>query len=177
MATDPNDKHVPPPGDPGTHPLAPTRPEVPEHAQPKSMQSHPGAVPETEDHVVAHEESDVNIRAIATFIIVLFGAGAVISAALVGLMAVYADRSTQADPAVSPLAVPAGTLPPEPRLLTDEPGALRQVRSEEEAQLAHIEEAKQSVVGKLPARAGTTAPAQSPARGMSRMDTSSGRRQ
>jgi hypothetical protein len=177
MATDPRDKHIPPPGDDGTHPLEPTRPEVPEHAQPKSMQSHPGAVPETDDHVVAHEESDVNIRAIATFIIVLFVSGAVISVALVGLMGFYAQRSTEADPAVSPLAIPAGTLPPEPRLLTDEPAALRQVHAEEEPLLKNIDAAKQSVVGKLPARAGTTAPTQSPARGMSRMDTSSGRRQ
>lgn len=159
------------------HPLEPKRPEVPESAQPKSIESHPGAVPEPEDHTVAHEESDVNIRAIVTFVIVLFVVGAVIHVGLLGLMAMYARQSTQADPAVSPLAIPAGTLPPEPRLLTDEPAALRQVRDEEEALLKNLDAGKQAVVGTLPARAGVQPPSETPARSMSRMDTSSGRRQ
>lgn len=178
MATDHHDKPGPPPGDGSqTHPLEPRRPEVPEHAQPKSMESHPAALPETHEHTVAHEESDVNIRAIVTFVVILFVIGAVVHVALWGLMAMYANQSSKADPAVSPLAIPSGTLPPEPRLLTDEPAALQQVRDEEEAQLKNLEAGKQSVIGKLPARGGTTPPSQTPARGMSRMDTSSGRKQ
>jgi hypothetical protein len=89
----------------------------------------------------------------------------------------YARQAVAADPPVSPLAIPAGTPPPEPRLLTDEPAALQRVRDEEAPLLKGIDAAKQSVVGKLPARAGTTPPAESPARAAARMDTSSGRRQ
>jgi hypothetical protein len=166
------------------HPLKPTRPEVPEHEQPKSMESHPAPLggeerPDDFEHdaTVAHEETDVNVRAIVTFVIVLFAFGAVISVGLRGLMAFYAQQAAAADPAVSPLAVPAGTQPPEPRLLTNEPAALQRAREEEEPLLKTIDAAKQSVVGKLPARAGANAPTQLPARGAARMDTSSGRRQ
>jgi hypothetical protein len=177
MATNHRDHDDPAADGSGTHPLAPTRPEVPESAQPKSVESHPGAVPEPEGHAVAHEESDVNVRAIVTFVVLLFVIGAVIHVAVLGLMSMYARQSTNADPAISPLAIPAGTLPPEPRLLTDEPAALRQVRREEEALLKNLDAGKQSVIGTLPARAGTTAPAQTQGRAAARMDTSSGRRQ
>ncbi len=170
-------KHPDAPGNSGTHPLEPTRPDVPEGAQPKSMQSHPAHLHDEEGHVAAHEESDVNVRAISTFIIVLFAFGAVISVALLFLMGVYARQATAADPAVSPLAIPSGTPPPEPRLLTDEPGALRRAREEEEPALKNIDAAKQAVVGTLPARAGTEPPSASPARAAARRDTSSGRRQ
>jgi hypothetical protein len=147
------------------------------HDTPKSLQSHPAHLHEEDGYVAAHEGTDVNIRAISTFIVVMFTFGAVIFVALLVLMGIYARQATAADPAVSPLAIPSGTLPPEPRLLTDEPGALKRARDEEEPALKDIDAAKQAVVGTLPARAGTPAPAETPARAAARRDTSSGRRQ
>jgi len=162
------------------HPLKPTRPSVPPEAQPRSTQSHPGQVAgELSDHdeTVAHEHSDVNVRAIATFIIGLIVVGIVIHIGLWALMGLYARQAAEADPRITPLAVPSGTLPPEPRLLTNEPAALQQVRGEEDALLQDLERAKQQVVGTLPARAGGQAPGESASRAASRMDTSSGRQQ
>lgn len=129
------------------------------------------------DASVAHEHSDVNVRAISAFIIGLFTFGMIVALALYFLMGYYQQEATAADPAVSPLAVPAGTLPPEPRLLTNEPAALADLHREEAGQLKDIDRAKKEVLGTLPAREGSTAPPESPARAATRMDTSSGRRQ
>lgn len=163
------------------HPLKPSRPSVPEHTQPRSTESHPGYVESVDDFehdaTVAHEHSDVNVRAIAAFVIVLFVLGFIIYLAVWLLMGFYQKEAVAADPAVSPLAAPSGTLPPEPRLLTNEPAALQQLRTEEDAQLKAIDQAKREVVGTLPSREGGPAPAESPARAATRMDTSSGRRQ
>lgn len=159
------------------HPLEPTRPSVPEHQQPRSMESHPGAVPEPEDHTTAHEESDVNVRAIAVFILGLAVLAVMVHVGLWVLLQLYARQSAEADPRVAPLSLPAGTLPPEPRLLTDEPGALQQLRNEEEVQLKNIEAAKEAVLEQgLPARDGGQPPALSPAQAAAIGDTSSGRR-
>jgi hypothetical protein len=165
------------------HPLKPTRPSVPPEAQPESTRSHPaaldaGGVEDFEhDATVAHEHSDVNIRAIAAFVIGLFVLGIVIHLALWGLLGVFQKEAIASDPAVSPLAAPSGTLPPEPRLLTNEPAALQQLHNEEDAALKNIDRAKQEVIGTLPAREGGKAPVEGPARAAARMDTSSGRRQ
>ena len=163
------------------HPLRPTRPSVPPEQQPKSTQSHPAHIDRADDFehdvTVAHEHSDVNIRAIVAFVAGLFAVGLVIHIALWFLMGYYQKEAVASDPAVSPLAAPAGTLPPEPRLLTNEPAALEQLRKEEDAQLKDIERAKRDVVGALPAREGGKAPSESTARAATRMDTSSGRRQ
>ncbi|MGE5815762.1 MAG: hypothetical protein ACM36C_14835 [Acidobacteriota bacterium] len=163
------------------HPLQPGRPSVPPGEQPKSRQSHPAHLEPVDDFehdaTVAHEASDVNIRAIAAFVIGMFVVGSVIYLALWFLMGYYQKEAIASDPAVSPLAAPAGTLPPEPRLLTNEPAALRQLHQEEEIQLKNIEQAKREVVESLPSREGGKAPSESPARAATRMDTSSGRRQ
>ena len=160
------------------HPLQPRRPSVPPEHQPASTESHPGHLDDfTHDGTVAHETSDVNIRAIAIFIAVLVAVAIVIHIGLWGLMGVLAKRAAAGDPAITPLAAPAGTPPPEPRLLTNEPAALQQLRDEEAPLLKDIDRAKQEVVGTLPARAGGKPPAESGARGATRMDTSSGRRQ
>lgn len=166
------------------HPLKPTRPSVPEHAQPRSTQSHPahveahGAADNYEhDATVAHEQSDVNVRAIAAFVIAMFAVGLVIHFGLWLLMGLYQKEAIAAEPPVTPLAAPAGTLPPEPRLLTNEPAALRQLHAEEDAALKNIDRAKQEVVGTLPAREGGHPAGDSPGRAGTMMDTSSGRRQ
>lgn len=128
------------------------------------------------DASVAHEHSDVNIRAISAFIIGLFVLGLIVALALYFLMGFYQQQAAAADPAVSPLAVPSGTLPPEPRLLTNEPAALAELHREEDGQLKDIDRAKKEVLGTLPTREGAKTPPESPARAASRMDTSSGRR-
>lgn len=159
------------------HPLEPTRPDVPPSEQPRSTESHPAHLDDYEhDVTVAHEHSDVNIRAIAAFIIGLFIVGILVHIGLLGLMKVFERQAARTDPAVSPLVAPSGTLPPEPRLLTNEPEALQQLRDEEQAQLKDIDRAKREVIGTLPVRDGGTAPEESPARAASRLDTSSGRR-
>ncbi len=160
------------------HPLEPTRPRVPPPEQPASLESHPEHLNDFEhDGTVAHEHSDVNVRAIAAFVIGLFIVGFLVAGGLAGLMKLFERQAVSADPAVSPLAAPAGTLPPEPRLLTNEPAALQQLRDEETRELKDIDRAKRDVVGTLPAREGGQAPGESPARAATRQDTSSGRRQ
>jgi hypothetical protein len=127
---------------------------------------------------VAHEESDVNVRAIAAFIIGLFVVGAIIHVALFGLFGFLGQQAAESDPRVAPVAIPAGTPPPEPRLLTNEPLNLEQLHKEEDAQLANIEQAKKAVVDQhLPARADGKMPAETWPRELARMGTSSGRRQ
>jgi hypothetical protein len=80
---------------------------------------------------VAHEYSDVNIRGL-----LIFGLGIVVITAVVlvsmwGLFEVFERQAAQNDPVMSPLAVPAGQTPPEPRLLTDEPLNLQTIKTGE----------------------------------------------
>ena len=118
---------------------------------------------------VDHEHSDINVRTV-----LLFGAGllAVIVACQVLMWALFGVLERQAaanDPPLSPLAVPAGRLPPEPQLLTNEPAGLAQFRAMEATTLEGygwvdqpagvarmpIAEAKKLIVERgLPVRAG-----------------------
>ena len=138
---------------------------------------------------VAHEHTDLNIRALmssAIGLVVLV----MISAVLVALL--FRGLEYQAsgrDPQMSPVAAPPGQKPAGPQLLTDEPGNLRKIRTEEaqkldgygwvdqKAGIAHvpIEEAKKLLVQHgVPVRAtggvedpreGTNAPAYGEASG------------
>ena len=70
---------------------------------------------------VAHEESDVNIRQLIGYTIGL-AAMCLVSAALVyGLFKVFESQAAKRDPVLAPQAMPAGQLPPEPRLVENEP--------------------------------------------------------
>lgn len=80
---------------------------------------------------VAHEYSDVNVRGLLLFCVGLAGITGILMVAMWGLFRVFEGQAASNDPVVSPLAVPAGQLPPEPRLLTDEPLNLEQVREQE----------------------------------------------
>ena len=141
-----------------------------------SKQSHPAHIPD-DQHVAAHEERDVNVRAIMLFLVALLAIGIVIHVGLWGLMHLYARQTAEADPRLSPHSIPAGAVPPGPRLLTNEPAALREMHAEEEALLGDIERAKQAVIDAgLPARADGVAPGSTRSRAASRMDTSSGRK-
>jgi hypothetical protein len=86
---------------------------------------------------VAHEHSDVNVRQL-----LLYTAGLVITCvvcALIvgGLFVVFERQAAANDPMVSPLAAPADQLPPEPRLLTNEPSVLKKQRKLEAETLEH----------------------------------------
>ena len=130
---------------------------------------------------VAHEHSDFNLRLIllsGVGIVVLMGISAV---AMWVLFNVLDRQAAVNDPPLSPLALPAGQLPPVPRLLTNEPATLEKFREMEAKALetygwvdqasgvAHIpiDEAKKKLLDRgLPAKAdgadefmGTNAPA------------------
>lgn len=80
---------------------------------------------------VAHEHSDINVRALLYFCAGLVVVAAVVHVAVWGLFIVFERQAVANDPVLSPLAVPSGQLPPEPRLLTDEPLNLQRIREEE----------------------------------------------
>ncbi len=103
---------------------------------------------------VAHEHTDVNVRALLLF---CFGLTAVVvlsAVAVYGLFVVFEQQAAARDPVLSPHAVPAGQLPPEPRLLTDEPQNLQRFRTEQAEALKGIDEAKKQLLQQgLPVRA------------------------
>jgi hypothetical protein len=131
---------------------------------------------------VDHEHSDVNVRQILGFgvgLAVITIACAIIVRVLFGILEHQAEA---ADPTLSPLAIPAGQLPPEPRLQTNEPAGLKKLRTVEAETLEGygwvdektgvarmpIEDAKKALLHRgLPSRAqgagdpleGTNAPA------------------
>ena len=84
---------------------------------------------------VAHEHSDINIRALLMFCLGIVVVVGVVQVAMWGLVIVFERQAVQNDPVLSPHAVPAGKLPPEPRLLTDEPANLQQIKSAERQSL------------------------------------------
>jgi hypothetical protein len=80
---------------------------------------------------VAHEYSDVNVRALLMFCVGLLGLTAMIYVAMYGLFIVFERQAVQDDPVLSPHAIPTGQTPPEPRLLLDEPRTLQEIKSAE----------------------------------------------
>lgn len=135
---------------------------------------------ELDNEDVAHEHSDINVRAVIAATIVIAVVCLVTAALMYGLFWFVLERQAAArDPKLSPLALPATQMPrttlespafggaPEPRLLTNEPRNLDQVRGrtddvlhgygwvDERSGVARIpiEEAKQLVVKRgLPVR-------------------------
>jgi hypothetical protein len=97
---------------------------------------------------VAHEHSDINIQAIVMSGVVVLAVCAATAALMYGLFwGVLSRQAAGRDPKLSPLSMPATTMPtttrtspefggaPEPRLLTNEPGKLRQLLEREQQQL------------------------------------------
>jgi hypothetical protein len=120
------------------------------HHDPHAPSSRHAAAPRDEElhnDDVAHEHSDVNIRAIVASAAVIAAVCLVTAGLMYGLMAVLEDQARKRDPQLSPLAIPATNMPrtttespafgnaPEPRLLTNEPGNLQQIRAREQEQL------------------------------------------
>jgi hypothetical protein len=136
------------------------------------MTEHPhGAL---ENPEVAHEESDINVRAVIWFVVILTATAISVQIAMWGMFRVFDKIEVKNDPYVTPLAPKPGEAPPEPRLQTTPWQDLKALRATEQEHLhgygwvderggiAHIpiEKAKQMLLQRgLPARApepGTT---------------------
>lgn len=103
---------------------------------------------------VAHEHSDVNVRAILGSALAIFAVVGVCALIVWGLFNFLESQAAGNDPVMSPLAQPAGQLPPEPRLLTDEPRILQQFRDSVAERLKGIDEGKKQFLQQgLPVRA------------------------
>jgi hypothetical protein len=103
--------------------------------------SHGHGNEEMHNEDVAHEHSDINIRAVIMATVVIAVVCLMTAALMYGLFWFVLEKQAEArDPRLSPLAAPATKMPPttlespafggapEPRLLTDEPRNLQQVR-------------------------------------------------
>ena len=125
---------------------------------------------------VAHEHSDVNVRALLVFCLGLVVIAAVIHVAMWGLFVVLERQAAANDPVMSPLARPAGQLPPEPRLLTNEPQYLERFRAQEAEGLKGIEDAKKRLLEQgLPVQADAPQDPWMGTRSPARGESSSGR--
>ena len=80
---------------------------------------------------VAHEYSDVEVRPLLIASIGLVAVVAVVALAMAGMFRVLENQAAKNDPVISPVAYPAGRERPEPKLLEDEPGYLRTVKTGE----------------------------------------------
>jgi len=95
---------------------------------------------------VAHEHSDVNVRAVLMFCFGLIAVTGIMMTVVYGLFWTFERQAKANDPIVTPLAEPAGQLPPEPRLLTNEPQNLQRFRTQEQEILKGIDDAKKRLL-------------------------------
>jgi len=79
----------------------------------------------------AHEASDINLRAVVTFVVLLTAITLTVQVAMYGLFHLFDHVERRNDPTVSPLATPADQAPPEPRLQTTPWTDLKELRTEE----------------------------------------------
>ena len=158
--------------------MKPTKP--PSHIAP----GHHHPPEEMHNEGVAHEHSDIDIRAIVMSIVVLFAICGTVAVLMAGLFKLLEYRAANNDPKLSPLARPVTVMPRTttgsptfgaaigPQLLTNEPVALeRQHQSERQLMQGYawadqkagvaripIEEAKKLIAERgLPSRQGGTA--------------------
>lgn len=102
-----------------------------------------GSTPGTDPHPhgdllnpdVEHEETDIDIRAILWFIAILVVTMLSIHLSMWGLFRAFAHMEAKSDPELTPLMIPAGQLPPEPRLQTTPWTDLTRFRHNEEQYL------------------------------------------
>ena len=97
--------------------------------------AHAHPQPEIQNPDTTHETSDVSIRAIVWFVVVLTAVAIAIQAAMVGMFVILDKIEVKNEAPVSPLALPAGTAPPEPHLQTTPWADLKVLRAEESAYL------------------------------------------
>jgi hypothetical protein len=84
---------------------------------------------------VAHEESDINVRAVLWFVGILVFTAVAINLSMWGLFVALDRLDTRNDRVETPLMAPAGTLPPEPRLQTTPWEDLEKFRASEDQYL------------------------------------------
>jgi hypothetical protein len=86
---------------------------------------------------VAHEHSDVNIRALLMFAGGLAAVTIFTFVAMAGLFRAFSSMAAKNDPVLSPHAIPAGQLPPAPRIEDNlnEPRMLKKHRDFEQEEL------------------------------------------
>ena len=82
-----------------------------------------------------HETSDINIRAIIWFIVILTAIVLSMNVSMWAMFRVLQHFERKFDPAITPLARPAGENPPEPRLQTTPWTDLRTFRADQEHHL------------------------------------------
>jgi len=110
-----------------------------------STNSHAYSSDEMHNDDVAHEHSDINIRAVVASAVVIAVVCVVTAVLMYGLFWYVLESQAQArDPKLSPLAPPATQMPPtttatptfgsapDPKLLTNEPTYLSQIRTREQ---------------------------------------------
>jgi hypothetical protein len=85
---------------------------------------------------VAHEHSDVAVKPLLMFALGLFAVTGFVMLLMGGLFKALENNAASNDPVQSPHAIPAGQLPPEPRLLINEPANLHKQREMEAKTLA-----------------------------------------
>lgn len=146
-------------------PTDPTPPQASSRQVPPGHAGHAGpAGHHHDDHLydqaalhnedVAHEHSDVNVRAILASAVGLFAVVGVCALIVLVLFNFLESQAAANDPVMSPLVQPSGQLPPEPRLLTDEPQNLQRFRDSMAERLKGIDEGKRQLLQQgLPVRA------------------------
>lgn len=82
-----------------------------------------------------YERRDFNLRGIIVFSIVLVVVCIASAVAMLWVFRYLDTRLVQSEAAVSPVALPAGQLPPEPRLLTNEPANLSAFQEAQQQQV------------------------------------------
>ncbi|MEX1129863.1 MAG: hypothetical protein WEB50_14935 [Vicinamibacterales bacterium] len=125
---------------------------------------------------VAHEHSDVNVRAILGFAGGLALVTALLAVAMYGLITFFERQAVRNEPVTSPLARPAGQEPPQPRLLLDEPRNLQEFRDSLAERLKGIDAGKKQLLEQgIPTRADAPTDPSLGTRTPSRGESSGGR--
>ena len=125
---------------------------------------------------VAHEHSDVNVRALLWSMVIMFGVAIVCGGIVYGMFGLFLRQAEANEPVATPHVVPAGQRPPEPRLLDNEPAYLRQFSDQVAERLKGIDEAKKQLLQQgLPVRADAPSEPWLGTRTAARGESSSGR--
>lgn len=174
-------RHVPAPKASSSQVPAPTDPSrlVPEPRAAHGGHHHDDHLydqADLENEDVDHEHSDVNVRAILGSGVAMFAVVGVCALIVLGLFNFLEGQAAANDPIMSPLALPAGQLPPEPRLLTDELQNFQVYRDSLAERLKGIDEGKKQLLQQgLPVRADAPADPWMGTHSSSRGEASGGR--
>lgn len=97
------------------------------------------------------ESDGVNYRGIVVFVVILAVTTFICQGIVVGMFKFFDKSAADTDAPRAVMSAPAGTMPPPPNLLTDEPGNLKTFRTtEEDALKTYAWEDKNAGVVRLP---------------------------